>query len=563
MIASYNVKTLRTDDRMEELLYELDKINWDVVGLSEVRRPGEECLKLSNGHTMYYRGSDTDKHEHGVALLINKRLNNNIKEINSISDRILYTILHISKKITLKVIQVYAPTSSAADVDVEQLHDDISKCIRDHKTTYTIVTGDFNAKIGVRIDSSENVCGNFGYGSRNERRSTLVNFLEKEKMYHMSSFFQKRPERKWTWISPGGRYKNEIDYIFSSHKCIVQDVTVLNSFCTGSDHRLIRASVLINTKLERYATITRKKPKVNPISLVVNKEPYQKQIKEQLKHVDIKSSTDTLLNYLSKTLCDVARQLQPKNTSRSQKLQDQTKNLLEKRRSLLKQGKSHTDLFKNICKETRRHVEKDLEAYRERVVQEIINKYKGPKVFRKALQPGTQQVTKLNDEQGNLVTEKQQLLQVVEGYYRDLYRSRNPKPQIPVTRKITNVGSEDVPEITEAEIQFALSKMHNGKAPGEDDIIVEMVKMGGDPVIQFLKEIFNRCLEEGRIPEKWESATVILLFKKGNKSDLNNYRPISLLSQLYKLLTKIITNRLTKKAGLLPTSRTGRLQKRI
>lgn len=42
-------------------------------------------------------------------------------------------------------------------------------------------------------------------------------------------------------------------------------------------------------------------------------------------------------------------------------------------------------------------------------------------------------------------------------------------------RKVTNVGSEDVPEITKAEIRAALSKMSNSKSPGEADI-VEIVK---------------------------------------------------------------------------------------
>lgn len=547
-IASYNAKTLRTEDRMEELLYELDKINWDVVGLSEVRRPGEEYLKLANGHSLYYRGSDSDKHEHGVALLINKRISGNIISINSVSDRILYLILHITKKVTLKVIQVYAPTSTAPDAEVEQMYEDISSCMKGHKTTYTMITGDLNAKIGVKEDDSEHVLGKFGYGSRNARGHTLINFLEQEKLFHMSSFFQKRPERKWTWLSPGARYKNEIDYVFSSHKCIVKDVSVLNSFNTGSDHRLIRALVQINTKLERYASIRRKRTKVDPECLLMNRESYQKEVENNLKLINTDTSdVNDLLNHLSSSLCKAAKYIAVRKTSRPNKLQPKTRELLEQRRTLIKQGESHTTLFKIVCKEARACLESDIEVYREKVVKNIIEKHRGPKVFKKALKPGTQQITKLCDTEGNIVTEQKRLLELVEEYYQLLYSSKNPEPFGLSDRKITNVGSEDVPEITTTEIRAALHRMSNGKAPGEDDIIIEMVKEGGDEVVEIIEKLFNKCLEESRIPEKWESAIVILLFKKGNKADLNNYRPISLLSQLYKLFTKIITIRLTNK----------------
>ena len=62
-----------------------------------------------------------------------------------------------------------------------------------------------------------------------------------------------------------------------------------------------------------------------------------------------------------------------------------------------------------------------------------------------------------------------------------------------------------------------------------------------------VERLFNYCLAETKIPKGWFNAIVILIFKKGNKYKLKNYRPISLLSVLYKLFTRIITQRLTNK----------------
>lgn len=55
----------------------------------------------------------------------------------------------------------------------------------------------------------------------------------------MSSFYNKKKTKKWTWLSSDGENKNEIDYyICSSSTKIIQDTATLNSFNINSDHRM-------------------------------------------------------------------------------------------------------------------------------------------------------------------------------------------------------------------------------------------------------------------------------------------------------------------------------------
>lgn len=67
----------------------------------------------------------------------------------------------------------------------------------------------------------------------------------------MNTFFRKAPQRKWTWMSPDGTTKNEIDFVISDKKNTVQDVTVFNKYSVGSDYRLFRAIIKTNVRGER------------------------------------------------------------------------------------------------------------------------------------------------------------------------------------------------------------------------------------------------------------------------------------------------------------------------
>ena len=55
----------------------------------------------------------------------------------------------------------------------------------------------------------------------------------------MNTQFQKKAGRRWTWRSPDGNTKNEIDYIMTDKPGMVTDVTVINRVNIGSDHRMV------------------------------------------------------------------------------------------------------------------------------------------------------------------------------------------------------------------------------------------------------------------------------------------------------------------------------------
>ena len=63
-------------------------------------------------------------------------------------------------------------------------------------------------------------------------------------------------------------------------------------------------------------------------------------------------------------------------------------------------------------------------------------------------------------------------------------------------------------------------------------------------MIPILCNLFNVILDSGIFPENWCNGTIIPVFKKSDKNDINNYRGITLMSHLSKLFTTILFNRL-------------------
>lgn len=112
----------------------------------------------------------------------------------------------------MKIIQVYsAPTSIHNDEKVKRFYEDISVALQPDERKYTILLGDFNAKLGDKLDGSEVALGAYGYGERHDRGDVLLNFFLYHKLQCINSFFTKNNWNKWTWLSLNDVTKNNID----------------------------------------------------------------------------------------------------------------------------------------------------------------------------------------------------------------------------------------------------------------------------------------------------------------------------------------------------------------
>uniref|UniRef100_A0A914Y5M6 Reverse transcriptase domain-containing protein n=1 Tax=Panagrolaimus superbus TaxID=310955 RepID=A0A914Y5M6_9BILA len=106
----------------------------------------------------------------------------------------------------------------------------------------------------------------------------------------------------------------------------------------------------------------------------------------------------------------------------------------------------------------------------------------------------------------------------------------------------------------------AARRMKANTAPGADNIPSKAVKSTISTFAGRLADAFYGMLEEENMPPELLHAKTILLYKKGNRLDIGNYRPISLLPVLYKIFTRVVADRVraaAENAEALPPEQAG------
>ncbi|KAE9412353.1 hypothetical protein Angca_007976, partial [Angiostrongylus cantonensis] len=103
-----------------------------------------------------------------------------------------------------------------------------------------------------------------------------------------------------------------------------------------------------------------------------------------------------------------------------------------------------------------------------------------------------------------------------------------------------------VPPVLRSEIRHAISSVKNRTAPGPGRIRSERLKNLPTVIVSTLARLFTRYLSECKVPTQWKTSRTVLLFNKGDLHDIGNYRPICLLSVVYKLFTRVILNRIDR-----------------
>ena len=171
--------------------------------------------------------------------MVNKRVQNAVLGCNLKNDRMISVRLQ-GKPFNITVIQVYAPTSNTEEAEVEQFYEDLQDLFElTPQKDVLFIIGDWNAK--VRSQETPGVTGKFDLGMRNEAGQRLIEFCQENALVIANTLFQQHKRRLYTWTSPDGQHRNQIDYILCSQRWrnSIQSAKTRQGADCGSAHELL------------------------------------------------------------------------------------------------------------------------------------------------------------------------------------------------------------------------------------------------------------------------------------------------------------------------------------
>ena len=171
----------------------------------------------------------------------------------------------------------------------------------------------------------------------------------------------------------------------------------------------------------------------------------------------------------------------------------------------------------------------------------------------------------VRDEGGRLLRDKERIRGRRVRFFRSLLNAKSNKLDLDIPKRLPQqpVASALGIKPTEEEIARAMKAMANAKAVGPDGLPVELLKLGlqqDRTILLELHRLTTLIWREGKVPQQWKDADIIILHKKGDKTECGNYRGISPVSHAGKVLLKVAARRLSaycEAKGLLPEEQCG------
>jgi len=132
--------------KLEVVKQEMARVNIDILGIRELRRTGMGQFN-SDDHYIYYCGQESLR-RNGVAIIVNKRVQNAVLGCNLKNDRII-SVRFQGKAFNITVIQIFALTSNTEEAEVEQFYEDLQDLLElTPKKDVLFIIGNWNAKVG-------------------------------------------------------------------------------------------------------------------------------------------------------------------------------------------------------------------------------------------------------------------------------------------------------------------------------------------------------------------------------------------------------------------------------
>jgi sorting nexin-29 len=559
------VRTLNEPARVGLLARELQKVGVNVAAIQEIRWPrtGEREFRAvdpiantSFKYHIYYSGGD--RAERGVGFIVFGSQMKRVIRWKPISDRIC--VLRMKGKFfNYSLISIYAPTNDKPDDMKDEFYESLDKAYGEcPKQDVKIVIGDANAQIG-RESFFRPVIGTESLHSvTNDNGLRLVTFAAARGMAISSTYFARKNIRKHTWQHPSGDTCSQIDHVLvdGRHFSDVIDVRSFRGPNIDSDHYLVvakiraRLSSVTNSRINRTMRFN-----IQRLSAEGVAAEYCQKLDERIGETNGAGNINSLWEAIHETVTTTAQEVigsaqrrqrrgwfdedcqrvtDEKNAARSRMLVSGTRLNRERYRAA-------RVIEKRIHRRKKRqHEESVIAEAQERMDQNDMRRFYA--TVNGARHKTAPVPAMCNDREGNLLTDRAMVAARWKQHFEDLLNGSNEG----VSRNRIEIDDDGkaVEPPTLDEVKKALSELKNSKAAGKDEIPVELLKHGSEQLHQSIHRVLLRIWQDEEVPTSWLDGLICPIYKKGHRLECANYRGITLLNSAYKILSRILFNRL-------------------
>ena len=478
--------------------------------------------------------------------------------------------MEIKKTFLINIINVYAPHTQRVKDDYTELielYDVLNELLSNFKNlagSFTIIAGDFNAKVGKQLPGEKSI-GKYSRGYRNTSGQTLLDFCDSHDLVIANSCFQHPARHQTTWQQTRKNKNtnklvtiyNQIDYVIipRNKKHLLTDARSYSGTNVDSDHRIVvcRANIELYKFYKKVQKV--KEARYNTRRLVNDldtRENYKSVLREKL--LDKEVRWDVIKDVVLETANEVLGQFKndkhivhfDKNIEELSKLSKDLRAKIQNCKNtanVLKLKKERNRVTKLIQKEVKKTREKQIDN----IVDEISNTKDDSRMFEavRSLYKSEQENMFVFDKDRKKITNIREIHETVKNYFFSKFNDPNQQ-------NISKIDENDVNRplnnpISVEEVRQCVKKMKNNKAPGHDNITVEMIKYG--EIEEEVTVILNNVVEG---TEHFELSKSLLKYiqKPGKeKGPIQNLRPINLLPTLRKILSNITLNRIKDKVN--------------
>uniref|UniRef100_A0A803TEV0 Reverse transcriptase domain-containing protein n=1 Tax=Anolis carolinensis TaxID=28377 RepID=A0A803TEV0_ANOCA len=485
------------------------------------------------------------KKKRGVVLYIKEWIHAN-QVFKDNEGRYIGVVIEIKNQKIL-VCNIYCPNGPKL-----KFIKDLNNNIVQQEFNELIILGDFNGVVDATNDKSSS-------NGKQNKGKTNSGQLPKQFLQHMKNLnlidiwrHQNEKQKDYTFYSGRHESWSHIDMAWLTNALAVRTKKIKILPRILSDHCALELTIKGRNSSYRWRLNENLLKKEKDIEL------NRKLLKEYL---DLNKGNETSKNTQWEALKAVMRgyliqQNSIKNKNRNKEIKEFIENINIKEELLKKEPTN-----KKVVMELEM-LKKQLQILQTDKIEKQL-KYIKQNHFQNANKIGKWLVKKIKDKKqrqhiikiqkdGITYLEENKIADQFINFYKELYKKEVSKESI--TKYICNLNLPKLKDeqrkdlnnpITIGEIDIAIRKLKNNKAPGPDGFTAIFYKIFKEKLGPLLKDILNNILDNKEIPISWQKANISLIHKENTEpTEIKNYRPISLLNHDYKIFTTIMAERL-------------------